>query len=162
MLQMIPRHLGPPVFQPNPNSHRQTKNPPAPAPTHPCTNVGAIGTNGTKTKRPNNEKTPPPTTATKKWSAMLPEKYASHIWRCIWKEYGKKWRNKNVGNPCHICKNPISSSPTGVWCNVCGFQDPCPCWSEDHIGCYQHMLAKSKENKLPIRKSCCCGELKRA
>lgn len=59
---------------------------------------------------------------------------------------------------CPVCKSPDSNSPTGSWCNTCGYQSPCPCWKGDAKSCMDFMNEKRmKSGYRPLAEKCCCN-----
>lgn len=43
-----------------------------------------------------------------------------------------------MSGTCPRCHNDFAESPTGAWCNYCGWQDPCLCWSGQEKECTVH------------------------
>ena len=62
---------------------------------------------------------------------------------------------------CNICNTiSVGNSPTGAWCNNCGWQDPCPCCQRRHKDCMDYMNKIRTKNNLSLVDNCCCGKLK--
>lgn len=47
---------------------------------------------------------------------------------------------------CPNCGKNSSSSPTGDWCNFCGWQDPCPCWIQEYCPSHDPLHKHSFDN----------------
>ena len=82
-----------------------------------------------------------------KYWDMLPEERKQSLLK------SKDWfENKNY--TCPECGSIyVGSSPTGDWCNVCGWEYPCPCDAGEHKQCLER-----RRRYDPTRNSCCCGE----
>ena len=75
------------------------------------------------------------------------------IWgRCLdcdeeytWNGYKKHRGHFTVSRCSHCGCFAIGRSPTGKWCNRCGYQAPCPCWNSNTAPCEWH----KEHNKQP-------------
>ena len=55
---------------------------------------------------------------------------------------------------CPLCGSlNTGNSPTGYWCNNCGYTDPCECWQGNHTACAEKLKAKGV-----YMKGCCDGK----